>query len=388
MKIDRHNPRHWLYLAASALWVLVALVLRPFRRRRPRVLLYGHKLGGNLLAIHRHLRAAPGSPEVAFLTLDPAYHRELRAAGEPAVLATSPRSLGWLATADALVSDHGLHTLQPLLWSDMKFFDVWHGIPFKGFDAGDFRVQHKYDEAWVASPMLRELYIDRFGFDPERVVATGYARTDRLVRQGEDVAMLRARFGLPSDGPCILFAPTWKQDADNRSLYPFGMAEGDFLEAMAALCERHDATLVLRTHLNSGSGQARLMPRVVRLPYAEQPDTEGIMLACDVLVCDWSSIAFDWLLLDRPALFLDVEAPFARGLSLDASHRYGALAGDMASLVAQLDGILARPRDYWRRHRDAHALTRLRVYGDSADGHATGRCVARLARRWGQPPAM
>src|SRR5690606_40302310 len=61
----------------------------------------------------------------------------------------------------------------------LRFFDVWHGIPFKGFDADDFRVQHRYDECWVASPLLRDLYIQRFGFEPQRVVATGYARTDR-----------------------------------------------------------------------------------------------------------------------------------------------------------------------------------------------------------------
>ena len=74
-------------------------------------------------------------------------------------------------------------------FGDLAFFDVWHGIPFKGFDAEDFRVQRHYDETWVASPLLRDLYVDRFSFEPERVVPTGYARTDRLVRRDDDLAV-------------------------------------------------------------------------------------------------------------------------------------------------------------------------------------------------------
>src|SRR5690606_2889527 len=135
---------HWLLLSLMATWVLLAIALRPIWRktsRKRKVLLYGHKLGGNLLAIYRHLRSNGGDIEVAFLTMDPAYWRELAAKGELVALASSPACLRWLVRADALISDHGLHALQPLVHlSDMKFFDVWHAIPFKGFDADDFPV--------------------------------------------------------------------------------------------------------------------------------------------------------------------------------------------------------------------------------------------------------
>ena len=88
------------------------------------------------------------------------------AAGDEACLASTPACARLLASANAIVSDHGLHAMQPLLsLSNLKFFDVWHGIPFKGFDADDFRVQHRYDETSVASPLLAELYVTRFRFD-------------------------------------------------------------------------------------------------------------------------------------------------------------------------------------------------------------------------------
>lgn len=386
MKIDRRNPWHWLCLLAFGLNVACAMLLRPLFHRRGsgRVLLYGHKLAGNLLGIHRHVqRHPPAGLRFAFLTMDPAYHRRLRGQGVRSVLAVSPSAIPWLAMADAVVSDHGLHAMQAMLGTtNLKFFDVWHGIPFKGFDADDFRVQRRYDEAWVASPLLASMYVERFGFSPQRVKATGYARTDRLVAPGEvDRGEVAARLGLPADaGRIVLFAPTWKQDDQARSLFPFGTGEAAFCAALSALAVRHGATIVFRTHLNSGvnAGATGPWPRLASLPYAVFPDTEEVLLASDILVCDWSSIAFDFLLLDRPTIFLDVEVPFAKGLSLDAGYRFGALARDMDGMLALLDRYLREPARYDEDCGARAAETKQRVYGGFADGRSAERCLARL----------
>ncbi|MDQ2701603.1 MAG: CDP-glycerol glycerophosphotransferase family protein [Pseudomonadota bacterium] len=386
MKVDRRNPLHWLLLLLSAGWVMLAICLRPLLHRsmrKGRILLYGHKLGGNLLAIQRHLRSSDAGLQVSFLTMDPAYHRELVARGEASVLSASPASLPWLVGADALISDHGLHALQPLVdLSDMKFFDVWHAIPFKGFDADDFRVLHRYEEAWVASPLLARLYADKYGFHPGKVVVTGYARTDRLVKE-RDIATgtLRERMGLPADaGKVILFAPTWKQDSSDRSLFPFGMEADAFCNALSDLSCRLGATVVLRTHINSGRGSVDVsrFRRLASLPYADHPDTEEILLATDVLVCDWSSIAFDYLLLDRPTVFLDVPAPFKKGFTLGPEYRFGEVVPDLGAMLHAIELAVLAPSDYMARHGAGARTARQDVYGGFADGNAAARCVERL----------
>jgi CDP-glycerol glycerophosphotransferase len=388
MKIDKANLAHWRYLMLFGLNVAIALLLRPFRRRpsRNRVILYGHKLGGNLLAIYRYLRASPESGlDVAFLTMDPDYHRELVARGDSCLLAISPRCIPWLVTADAIVSGHGLHALQPMLsLSDLKFFDVWHGIPYKGFDADDFRVQHRYDEVWVSSPLLRQVYIERFGFPADIVHVTGYARTDRLVHRIEDPVEIKRRLGLDpsSSDKLVLFAPTWKQDARNRSLFPFGLDEQAFLGALSELGERVGAKFLLRAHLNSGDVANHGFGHIVALPHAKFPDTEEILLVSDILVCDWSSIAFDYLVLDRPTIFLDVEAPFAKGLSLDASHRFGAVVDNMDTLLERLERYSIEPERYALEFSAKCSEVKARVYDGYADGNATARCVARLGQHF------
>lgn len=391
MKIDRRRPSHWLYLVLMGLMGACALILRKVLpsapQRRPLIVLYGHKLSGNLLALYRHVRArCPNDWQLVFLTMDPAYCRRLRAEGFDCTLAIAPSAVWLLAKAAAIVSDHGLHSLRLLLGrSDLLFFDVWHGIPFKGFDQNDFRIQRRYDEAWVASPLLAHLYIEKFGFAQDRVQVTGYARTDRLVNRREDPIALRSRLGLPPSGRIVLFAPTWVQDDAGRSLFPFGVPMEAFLRELSGLAVRTSAIVVVRPHLNSGAFAGVSAPNVMILPSSEVPDTEAVLMVSDVLVCDWSSLAFDFLLLGRPTIFLDVPAPFRKGFSLDPKYRFGVIADDMQKMLSCIERSLQHPGQYWEQHGAMHERTLRAVYGGSADGHAAERCLQRLSSRLSSP---
>jgi CDP-glycerol glycerophosphotransferase len=385
VKIDKTNPRHWLCLVFFAVNVAGAMLLRAFlyrRGARRRVVLYGHKLSGNLLAIERYWRACANDAfEIIFLTMDKAYYRRLSCDGIASVLATRPAAIGLLARADVVISDHGLHALALMVGrSSLAFVDVWHGIPFKGFDAHDFRLQHRYDEIWVASPLLARMYVQRFGFNAAKVKVTGYARTDRLLYAEENPHATRQQLGLEGEGigRIILFAPTWKQDAAGRSMYPFGLDADHFLAPLSSLAERTQSTVIVRAHLNSKQGGHTGYTRIKWMPFADYPDTQAMLLASDVLVCDWSSIAFDWLLLDRPTVFLDVPAPFAKGFSLGPDYRYGALVKSLPALLETLAQAVQHPSDFQRDYRVRQRLIRDRVYDGMADGHATQRCMQRL----------
>ncbi|MGH8030069.1 MAG: CDP-glycerol glycerophosphotransferase family protein [Arenimonas sp.] len=387
MKIDRGNPWHWLWLGMFTLNTLAALLLRWFGWRRDpgSVVLYGHKLNGNLAALLAQARReADPAMTLSFLTMDPAYCRELRAAGELAVLAISPRCIPLLARAGALVTDHGLHCLSLLVrLGGLPAFDVWHGIPFKGFDADDFRVQHRYEETWLPSPRVERLYVERFGFDPARLVATGYARTDALVRGDEPQEALLARLDLTATQgkKRVLFAPTWKQDAAGRSVFPFGLAADEFFAGLDAVCARTGAVALFRSHLNSTDVATVDGGRIVAVPHADVPDTEGVLLASDVLVCDWSSIAFDWLLLERPTIFLDVPPPFAKGFSLGPEYRYGEIVDSFERLLERLEAYLRDPETYAAAHGARAAAVREEIYGPFADGRSALRCLERLRER-------
>ena len=387
MKIDKRNPAHWMLLAGFWLQSALGIALRPFLRSRGTVVLYGHKLNGNLLALHRHMQANPDAGlRPVFLSMDRDYLRELRAQGIDCRWASGFACAALLARAEALASDHGLHSLG--LWRGiyrrfgLRFFDVWHGFGFKGFDAHDYRTLHRYDEVWVASETQREQYIQMAGFDPAIVHPTGYGRTDALVKRSLDANGIKHGLGLdPSAcGKLVMFAPTWAQDDRGRSIYPFGHGEREFLGALSDFAHRHAATILLRSHMNSGDVSGDGYPGIVALPGTRFPDAEAILFVSDALVCDWSSIAFDYLVLDRPTFFLDVPAPFKKGHSLGPECRFGPVVGDMDALLSGLRVALDDPQGYWAAHGQKHLAVREHVWGPYADGNATSRYVERLLR--------
>src|SRR5690606_1553267 len=111
------------------------------------------------------------------------------------------------------------------------------------------------------------------------------------------------------------------------------------------------------------------------LPASRYPDTEAVLLACDILVCDWSSIAFDFLQLDRPTILLDVEPPFRKGFSLGPEYRFGPVVRDLEGLLSEVGRALASPETYWRVDGYRHEEVKRTVYGAIGAGQAVERCL-------------
>jgi CDP-glycerol glycerophosphotransferase len=382
MKINKRNPWHWLWLGLLSLNTVLAAVLRRFISGDNSVVLYGHKLNGNLAAIyreslnHKELR-------LTYLAMDYSYYRQLKGEGVSVAWAGSPQALKLLVKAKALISDHGLHSLVLLLdYSSLKFIDVWHGIPFKGFDEEDFKVQHRYDEIWVASKFMADIYEKKFGFQRKKLKVLGYARTDVLVNHGGiSRANLMREYDIPvSNKKLILYAPTWKQDDVGRSLYPFGMVESEFLNALSQMAAELNCFFLIRMHLNSSPERSCQYKNVHAVPADKYPDTERLLILSDVLVYDWSSIAFDFLLLGRPAIYLDVPPPFKKGFSLDGSYRYGEAVAGPVGLKSAVERVLDTAEFGLPCVDEQRDKIKTLVYGPYADGSTSARACQEIIR--------
>ncbi len=128
------------------------------------LIFYGHTLNGNLKALFDYLNTLD-KYEVYFLVLDNEYYSKLKGGAsrtDRIISALSPRDMLTVGRADAFITSHGLHMFVILRWlTNIKFFDVWHGIPYKGFDEEDMKHLHGYDQTWVSSPELKKMVQDQ-----------------------------------------------------------------------------------------------------------------------------------------------------------------------------------------------------------------------------------
>ncbi len=381
MKIDKSKGSHWGYLALQILTVLLSLLLRLFiPRKKQVVILYGHKLNGNLKGLYDYVTTLSNSTiDIYFLTMDPVYFKCLK--NKKNILISGKLStIQLLAQTNCIVSDHGLHSLILLLkFTNIKFIDVWHGIPFKGFDSNDFKVQQQYNEVWLTSHFLKELYVNRFGFDTNLLHSIGYARTDCLLHKENKASELKNQLGIDDkDKKIILFAPTWEQDINKRNIFPFNTSETSFLSAIDRLADKLNVICIFRAHLNSTILNNKSYQHIIHAPYSIYPEAEETLLIADILVCDWSSIAFDFLLLDRPTIFLDIPPPFKKGFSLDETYRFGKVVNDLDSLLDSLEQYIHKPERYWKDYAVKSQQVKNVLYDNNADGYASKRYVERL----------
>lgn len=382
MKIDKKNPKHWVYLAVYTANIFVGILLRLLTARRTKfIVLYGHKLNGNLKALYEHLTANRGGGfVVSFLVIDPVYYAQLQTAGTHALNGLRLRDAISVCRSTCVITDHGPHALIFLLkLTDVKFIDVWHGIPFKGFDEADFGWLHGYHATFVPSPSMKRMYEMRYGFDPSQVKVTGYARTDRLVTKGYDRKKILRELEIRSTyKKIILFAPTWSHGARGRSNIPFNMPPEGFFSRLNDLAHHNELLIMFRAHLNSKNDQIKTQSNIKFVPLASYPNAEELLFVSDVLVSDWSSIVFDFLVLHRPTIFIDTKAPFAKGFSYGPEYRFGPIVHDFGELVEAMLASCRNPESVLREHGGQMQHAAAEVYGEFADGRATHRCVQEI----------
>lgn len=390
MKVDRKNPLHWIYLILFSLNTILAMLLRPLIKVSgpPLIILYGHKLNSNLLSLYlTHQDNGDLLFKFKYVSMDPEYCKQLQIQGIEVVCGIHPRAIWELAKTKVIVSDHGLHCLSILLYfSSVKFADVWHGVPFKGFNKDDFKTQRRFQEIWVTSRLLKDLYINRFGFNQKQVKITGYGRTDLLLQPHTSIPLIKNQLTLPHDSrKVVLFAPTWKQDNNQRSVYPFGASAEAFELMVKQVCEQNDAILLFRTHLNSNQIALESSDPYYFLPHDQHPDTESILAISDIMICDWSSIAFDFLALNRPTIFLDVPHPFAKGFSLGPEYRFGKIVQNLDELQASINTYLQSSEKYQEEFGNTAQRIAIQVYDHTLDGNSGKRYLNQLKKMTAAP---
>lgn len=281
---------------------------------------------------------------------------------------------GWWATARAgvIVVTHGFGDVNRYGTAGGFIVQLWHGIPLKriGLDSPATTQVPNVPGASVLRRVVSFLYrstaqririlpaaSDRsrgrlesaFALGDDRVVVTGEPRVDVLSagtqeerRSAASTLLAQVAGVIPDGARTLLYAPTWRDGAPD----PAVPDATEWMRIITAL-ETHNAVLYVRSH---PLGEGAYLPpipslRVRTLGSAVLADVAPALPAIDVLITDYSSLAYDVGLLGMPVLYLapDVE-DYARTRGFYG--RYQDVAGvDAATgwndLLEQLERVLS-----------------------------------------------
>ncbi|MER3391628.1 MAG: CDP-glycerol glycerophosphotransferase family protein, partial [Microcella pacifica] len=391
-------------LARAPLYALGALVavLVP-RSPRQWVLGSGAGLGEGALALHDLARERQPERRLTWLASSRAELDAARARGMRALPKRGPRGLWATLRAGVAVVTHGFGDVNRFGVSSARVVQLWHGIPLKrlhldsaaalrlpliGSLPGVGRLMRAlYRRAGaqialfpVASALVAGRIRSAFGLDAARILVSGDPRDDVLLRGTAAERRLRARAtiadacgALPEDGPVVLYAPTWR-DGDEDAAIP----TRDEWQAIAAWADSAGAVVLIRSHpLGAGSyaAGAQQSPRIRLLGSDVLTDVTPVLPAADVVVTDYSSIAFDAAIGGVPTVFFAPDlARYLATRGLYTPYREfsgGDPATTWAEALERLDAALGEGRAAALAHaawlRDEHV--------DLLDGRATGRVL-------------
>ncbi|MDE6026247.1 MAG: CDP-glycerol glycerophosphotransferase family protein [Lachnospiraceae bacterium] len=250
-----------------------------------------------------------------------------------------------------------------------RVIQLWHGCgAFKrfGYDSSDDipdgykgNVYKNYDLVTVSGAACVPCFCSAMRLGLSAVKAFGVSATDKLFdRDYMEECKARFRYMFPDavGKKVVLYAPTFRENAAEASLV--GEEEIDELKKCC------DAYIIKSLHPHIIAGNIGN-----ELPMT----TEELLCCADILITDYSSVFFEFLLLDRPIVFfaLDYDKYAGdRGYYLDYNSLPGQIIKNVTGKEAvELLKMALEANDEYEASRQEFR----NKYMEACDGHVTER---------------
>lgn len=215
--------------------------------------------------------------------------------------------------AKILVSSHPPYDFVPFSWSRRKvLLNTWHGIPLKcmfftdpGATESDLkdilRTNAQTTFFPVASSIEASIITRCFLLDPRKIIFVGHPRNDHLINCFPTDIVKKILPGLPDYSTLILYCPTYRRNASIR-FFPFD----DFdINHLNHFLEEKRIVILTRGHVQDNRTYNSFRSnRIIELNQDILQEVNDILPEVDILITDYSSIFFDYLLCNKPCLFI------------------------------------------------------------------------------------
>ncbi|MCM3023718.1 glycosyltransferase [Heyndrickxia ginsengihumi] len=257
------------------------------------------------------------------------------------------------------------------------YINTWHGVPLKtlGKDMHGTLGQHKNlmrnflqtDIIIAPNTFTADKIIDSHdlrGIYKGKIAEIGYPRVDLVLKENN----IKEKLGCQKNKKVLLYAPTWRGEVGNVS----GEIK-KILEDIKVLNKKVGSEYIILLKVHS------LMQKYVKdkklnlniVP--DNIDTNELLYNVDVLITDYSSIFFDFLITKRPIIFYAYDQKKykkERGFYLELDEMPGPICRDINEVVAELSNISQYHLDYSEKLDSC-----IDEFLSLEDGHSTERFI-------------
>ncbi|MBJ7694917.1 hypothetical protein C6P08_07415 [Weissella confusa] len=272
------------------------------------------------------------------------------------------------------------------------YVNTWHGTPLKkmGFDlVNDLKGSQNVLRNFMMSDYLvspnahtSEIFLDAYRLRDAYngvILEGGYPRIDATFSSIETFNVVRKLekyvAAFKKDLPIILYTPTYRGVSDAKKHDDIAKLSEDLKVLVARYSER--ANVLIKVH---PFVYERVSPVSSLSPYLipDSFDTNELLGVTDVLITDYSSVFFDFLVTNKPVIFYvwdRDEYSDERGMYLSENELPGVSCVDTVTLITAIDEVLESGVSDLFADRYASLQRRMTGY---EDGAVTARYVERI----------
>lgn len=223
-----------------------------------------------------------------------------------------------------------------------------------------------------SSKMQTQEMRDYFWYKEGEILESGLPRNDIFFNyQDKDIKRLREHLGISDNEYVVLYAPTFRNKG-GLSVYDIDTKR---LQEVIRKKTGRECTILIRLHPNYiWYGKPSFVYSDKVKDVTNYPDIQELLLISDLLISDYSSTMFDFMLMKRPVFLYTKDIKNyqeMRGLKdwfFKVPFPFCHNNDELCQAIIDLD-----PSSYLQRCKEFYKL-----YGSIEDGHATERIVNRL----------
>ncbi len=201
--------------------------------------------------------------------------------------------------------------------------------------------KENFDAIFIEGKKEIPILAHAWGVEPEVFCTTGLPRNDDLATvTGVEIHSIKEKLGIPANKKVILYAPTFRESsraADGRNALGIPI---DFAKWEEMLGEEY--VMLVTAHYEVAKLLDELPQNSFVINAFKYPELNDLIKVSDILISDYSSIVFDYAIMERPifcygydydsyaverGLYTDLDKLFSHGVLRTEDALLSAVAG-------------------------------------------------------------